>query len=240
MYHPTPILFCFFFALSSILMGRATDLHEHIIEAAEAVLSSRYAQFGTGLQVRVVRTGGVISSDKSLQVNWPPKAEIPRALLRVNVQSQNTDGEEQEGWALLYIAHFDSVMVLNRSVKNDEQLLNSDVSTAWMETTRFRGTPLTPVQYKKLKQRGPIYANRYVGEKRALKTNDLRNQYDVDTGQQVLMAYERRGVALELTCKSRNRGFLGDIIKLYSPDTQLMYKAEITGPQKAIWIETLE
>ena len=144
------------------------------------------------------------------------------------------------GWALVYIAHYDSVLAINRSVKKDERVAPYDIHAVWTETTRFHGEPLTPASIKPLLARGDVYANRYVAADRILKRHDLRNAYDVSTGQSVRMQYQRRGISLSLTCKARNQGFTGDLIKLYSPDTQLMYKAMITGPGVAAWVETLE
>lgn len=239
MYILIPFL-CFFFMLPPSSQGEAEDLHARIVKAAEAVLSNRYAQSDPALEVRVVRTGGTIIDAKNLELVWPLQTEIPRALLRVNINSKDVDANVHKGWALLYVAHFDSAMVLNRSAKNDELLQEPDFSIIWTETTRFHGSPLTPELYRKLRSRGPIYSNRYLASERVLKVNDLRNSYDVETGQQVIMTYKRRGIVLEISCKSRNRGFEGDIIKIYSPDTQLMYKAQISGPQRATWIETLE
>ena len=188
-----------------------------------------------------MRTGGTINERGSLDLIWPERHEMPKALLRVTVQSKDAQTQHVDtGWALLYIAHYDSVLVLNRRIKQDEHVLDTDLSIIWSETTRFHGNPLTPRYYKALASAGTVYANRYIAENRTLKKNDLRNAFDVVTGQQVIMTYIRNGITLELTCKSRNKGFKGDIVKLFSPDTQHMYKARISGPQKADWVETLE
>lgn len=220
--------------------GRTQDLHARITEAAEAVLSNRYTLPDTHLKVRVVRTGGNIGESGPLELFWPDSHEIPKALLRVNIHSQTGQSNRHKGWALLYIAHFDSVLVANRSFKNSEEVFESDLSTIWAETTRFHGNPLSPDAIRQLAKQGQIYSNRYISEKKILKENDLRNAYDIDTGQQVIMHYNRNGISLELACKSRNRGFNGDIIKLFSPDTQHTYKARITAPQTATWVETLK
>ena len=233
-------LMIFFLMFFPDYPGRTQDLHARITEAAETVLSNRYTLPDTHLEVRVVRTGGDIGESGPLELFWPDRPEVPKALLRVNIHSQVGHSNRQEGWALLYIAHFDSVLVANRSIKNSEGVLESDVSTIWAETTRFHGNPLSPESFRQLAKQGDIYSNRYLSEKKILKENDLRNAYDVDTGQQVIMHYNRNGISLELTCKSRNRGFKGDLIKLFSPDTQHTYKARITASQTATWVETLK
>lgn len=228
-----------FLLLSPLFPGRANDLHERISKTAEADLFSRYEKAQSAFEVRVVRTGGDIPDRGSIELIWPERINVPRALLRVNIHSRDPLANHYTGWALLYIAHFDSVLVLNHSAKNNDPINDSDLSTIWAETTRFHGTPLTPHYYRKLKASGNVYANRFISENRILKDKDLRNAYDVETGQQVIMTYLRNGITLELSCKSRNKGYKGDTIKLFSPDTQQMYKARVLGSQKAIWIETL-
>ena len=229
-----------FFMFSSYFLWGTEDLHTRISETAESILANRYASSDTHLEVRVVRTGGEIQDTGPLEVTWSQKPEIPRALLRVDIHSKDNLAKRHKGWALLYIAHFDSVLVPNRSIKNGELVSKTDLSPIWAETTRFHGTPLTPDKYRRLALRGIVYTNRHLSESRLLKETDLRNAYDVETGQQVILLYKRNGIALELSCKSRNQGFKGDIVKLFSPDTQHMYRARITGPQTAIWVETLE
>ena len=107
MYLLTPFI-AFLVAFSLFTEVRTQDLHRRIIRAAESTLVSRYPQADNSLEVRVVRTGGVIKNSDQLELIWPQTPEIPRALLRVDIQSNDTEANNYSGWALLYVAHFDS------------------------------------------------------------------------------------------------------------------------------------
>ena len=54
-----------------------------------------------------------------------------------------------------------------------------------------------------------------------------------------MMRFERSGLHLNLTCKARETGHVDDEIRLYSADTGKTYRARLTAPGAATWIETL-
>ena len=58
-------------------------------------------------------------------------------------------------------------------------------------------------------------------------------------GDPVLMAYARGIITLKLNCKAREPGAVGDEIRLYAPNTDTTYRARLTAPGQAEWIETL-
>lgn len=222
---------------ASWLNQGSIDPSERLIEAVESLLQKRYPEKERNLKVRIERTGGSITKDGPFEIVFPESYEVPRALVRIEVNSQ---AEDLSGWALIYVAHYDSVLTVNRSVKNDEMVTPQDLSTVWAEVTRFQGEPLTPDAAREMFAHGEVFASRHISADRFLKHQDLRNAYDISTGQAVTMYYQRNGIHLSLTCKARNQGFTGEHIKLFSPDTQLMYKAQITGPGLANWVETLQ
>ncbi len=119
-------------------------------------------------------------------------------------------------------------------------LVWEDFRFAWLETTRFRGEPLTPDGVRRLFEKGDTFAHRHLNEERTLKEGDVRNALDVKLGQSVNMTYRRDQFVLEFTCKARMQGFTGDEIKLFAPATNKTYRVLITGPGEAEWLETLE
>ena len=236
-----PILLFFFLSFQLIPQGKnaGIDDYKRIIEATESLLNANYPHFE--LEVRVVRTGGTISQHQPLQIVLPEKRTVPRGLTRVSILGNDIPrGQQESGWALVYIAHFDSVTVANRSLKQEENVHSDDIDFIWAEITRFRGEPLTPNRLKELQAGGDVFANRFIASNRMLRVKDLRNAYAATTGQSVNMRYNKNGFFLELFCKSRNNGHIGDTVKLFSPDTQRMYRARLEGPGTAMWQETLD
>jgi len=208
--------------------------------ASRAVLENRFPAEAYRLDIRVLRTGGSLDSLGTLRLVFPASNTLPRAHTQVDVLAEDPDGIwTKVGWALLYIAHFDSVAVARTGVRKDDPVRVDDLEFAWMETTRFQGDPLRPSDLRALLATGEPYAATPLHAGRALRTTALRTAYAVDTGAAVEMTYERHGLTLRLACKAREPGFNGDVIRLYAPDTQLTYRARLTGLGTALWIETL-
>lgn len=216
------------------------SLQDRIVKAVMTTLATRFPDDVHRLSVRVIRTGGKLDIDQPVRLDLPSSAALPRAHLQAKVY-QPTDALWQEkGWVMLYVSHFDSVGVTVKPVKKDERITTEDIRFSWLETTRFRGDPLTPAKVHRLFSQGDVFAHRHLKEERSLRADDVRNALDVELGQAVVMTYRRNQFALELTCKARTQGFAGDEIKLFAPATNKTYRVLITGPGKADWLETLE
>ena len=219
---------------------KPTDLDHAIADTAESIIESRYQTGNTDIDVRIIRTGGTIIADGALDIVLPEQSRIPRANIRVDIYSGPPNEDRQVGWAILFVAHYDSVMVANRAFRQEDQIPDDNLVSVWTETTRFHGEPLTPDALQAIRLEGEIFARRHLTAHRLLRIQDIRNAYAIKTGESVNMLYNHRGVLLELTCKARKHGFAGEVVKMFSTDTKLMYKARITGQGTAVWLETLE
>lgn len=216
------------------------SLQDRIVKAVMTTLAARFPDDVHRLNVRVVRTARTLDVDQPLRLDLPASAALPRAHLQAKVHQQTDGAWQEKGWVMLYISHFDSVGVTVNPVKKDELITVQDIRFSWLETTRFRGDPLTPAKVRRLFSQGDVFAHRHLKEERSLRADDVRNALDVELGQSVVMTYRRNQFALELTCKARTQGFTGDEIKLFAPATNKTYRVLITGPGKAEWLETLE
>ncbi|QXD16014.1 flagellar basal body P-ring formation chaperone FlgA [Rhodocaloribacter litoris] len=222
-----------------VAAGEPDTLRERLQAAAETLLADRFPEDAPRLRVRVLRTGGEIDPEAALRLRLPAGDGLPRAHIQVDVLgTENGQGGLKTGWALLYIAHFDSVVVARHDLEAGAPVTPGDVSTAWMEVTRFRGEPLRARDFRALARDG-AFAARMLRAGRALRKDDLRPPLAADTGEAVLMHYRRGSISLRLTCKAREPGLVGDIIRLYFPDAEVTYRARLTGPGTAEWIETL-
>ena len=227
-----------------LLSGAANALQHQDEEAqiravAEALLADRFPEIAPRLEVRVQRTNVTLENPASLQLLFPAEAAVPRGHTQVDVQAQQEAGNwEKVGWALLYVAHFDSVAAMRRRVEPDEAVTDADVTTIWIETTTFHGIPMRATTLQRLQRETPLYASHLLREGQTLHHDDLRPPYAADTGETVEMHYQRGPILLRLPCKAREPGFAGDVIRLYAPTTSATYRARLTGPGQAEWIET--
>lgn len=227
-------------APAPLLAPDEPTLQDQILEAANKSLATRYPDAAARLNVRLLRTGGQLNADQPIQLHFPASTALPRAHVQVKIHQQTTRGWQEQGWAMLYVAHFDSVAVAARTLKKEGIVTADDLRFLWMETTRYRGDPMTPATWQTLAARGDLFANRHLAKDRALRADDLRTALDVALGSAVIMTYKRDQFILEFSCKARKAGFIGDEIKLFTPATNKTYRARITGPGKAVWLETLK
>ncbi|WP_456427610.1 flagellar basal body P-ring formation chaperone FlgA [Rhodocaloribacter sp.] len=222
---------------SGFVRATAPPVSERIRAAAEAVLAERFPGEAHRLRVRVIRTGGQLTGEADLKVTFQSSDALPRAHAKVDVWRQANDGWTKAGWALLYVAHFDSVVVAREGVAQGAVVTPEQVTFAWMDVTGFRGEPLRPAVYRAL-ARDEVFAARPLRERRPLRAGDLRPPFAANTGDAVLMHYRRGKITLRMACKAREPGFIGDVIRLYNPDTDTMYRARLTAPGAAEWMET--
>ncbi len=219
----------------------ATDapVAERIRVAARAELAARFPEEAHRLQVRVIRLGGVDAGDERLKVTFQERDALPRGHANVNVWKTMGGGWSKAGWALLYVSHFDSVVVARESVPKDAPVVPTQLTFAWMDVTAFRGRPLPAHEYREL-ARGEVFATRPLQEGRPLRSGDLRPPYAATTGDVVNMRYRRGVITLQVSCKAREPGFAGEIIRLYNPETDTMYRARLLEAGKAEWVSTMQ
>lgn len=221
--------------LVSLLTWSGTGDTRTLVQAAEAVLAEQYPSDVYRLDVRLLRTGGAIEAIANPEVVFKADRELPRGHTKVDVWSGGT----KAGWALLYVAHFDSVLVAQAAFRTDDAVELADLDVAWMETTKFRGEPMRLSDYEALFAHGGVFAARALRADKALRHGDLRPPYAAETGTSVTLHYERGGMRFKIIGKARKSGFVGDVIKVYSSDTGVTYRVRLTAPQVAEWIETL-
>ncbi len=204
--------------------------------AAEHALAARFPEAAERLRVRVLRTGGDVGA-ASLRVELPASGALPRGHTQVDVLAETPRGWRKTGWALLHVAHFDSVVVARRAVRRGEAVRPGDLGAVWTETTAFHGEPLRTVDLRAL---GPeLFAERALRPDRALRRGDLRPPLAADTGDTVAMRYQRGPLSFTIPCHARRPGAVGEVVRLYAPSTGTTYRARLTGPGTAEWVATL-
>ncbi len=204
--------------------------------AAESALAERFPSAADHLTVRVLRTGGALNETAPLRLVFPQSEAAPRGHTQVDVLASADGAWKKTGWALLYVAHFDSVVVARRAVRRGEAVAPADLGVAWIETTRFHGTPLRAAD---LPATAGLLAARSLRPDRALRQGDLRPPPAAETGDTVTMRYRRGSLVFDVPCHAREPGAIGDAVRLHNPTTKATYRARLTGPATAEWIATL-
>jgi len=204
---------------------------------AERALAVRFPDDAERLRVRVLRTSGAVDLSVPLRIDLPATAAVPRGHTQVDVLAETPAGWQKTGWALLYVAHFDSVVVAQRSLGRDEPIHPTDLGAVWTETTTFHGDPLRTADLRALG--GDLRTTRALRSGRPLRHGDLRPPYAADTGEAVTMHYQRGPLTLTVACRAREPGHVGDVVRLYAPSTDATYRARLVASGEAEWVATL-
>jgi flagella basal body P-ring formation protein FlgA len=207
-----------------------------VADATLLAITARAPEMVSRIQVSVVRQpkADVLSAGQPLQVELPALPVIPRGRLQVKLSRNG----ESLGTAQVNVAHFDSVATATAAVASGADVITTDLRFVWMETTRFSGDPLTPAALSAFGN-ADVIARRSLRADRALRTSDVGPRPAADTGDSVRMLYRRGSFVMDLSCRARDRGQIGDIIRLYADDSDTTYRARLTAPGRAEWIETL-
>ena len=211
-----------------------------VLALVEATLQERYPGDAHRLDVRVKRVEGTVDEEGGLRLDFPAQDRLPRGTTQVKLFTGSDEtGWTKAGWALLHIARYDSVVIARAALRSGDEVTPGDVSIAWMETTTIRGALLRLADWHALSRDGTVFAARTIGEGRIIRHDAVRPAFAAETGATVMMRFERGGLHLNLTCKARETGHINDEIRLYSTDTGKTYRARLTAPGAATWIETL-
>ena len=200
--------------------------------AAEALLAERFPEAAPRLAPRVLRLSADVPAGGAVRLALAGTDGVPRGHTRADIV---TDAG-RAGWALLYVAHFDSVAVARRGIARGDTLGPDAVEAAWVETTRFHGEPVAPAA---LRGGAAPTARRSVRAGEALRRSALRWPAALDTGDAVRVRYRRGGLVLTVEATARERGAVGDAVRVHARATGTTYRVRVTGAGRADWIETL-
>lgn len=208
-----------------------------VVAAAEALLEASFPEAAPSLAVRVVKTGGTWTPPLRLAFAVAPRG-VPRAHTQTQVLVPGEDGSwRPAGWALLYVAHYDTVLVARRPLPRGTPVTPGDVAATWRETTTLTGEVLTPAAFAALAAHGPLEVARSMRPGRVLRAGDVRTPPAALPGSPVLLRYERAGFRLELACEARSQAAVGSLVHLRCDGRR--YEARLTAPGHATWLETL-
>lgn len=204
--------------------------------ATREALAASFPKALHRLKIRIKRASGEASTVDRPRVTFRSLDELPRGSAQVRVYRRQGEQWQRAGWALLYVAHYDSILVADRTLSPGTSLTRNDVRVTWRETTRFHGQPLDASIFTR---HDALYAARHLRAGRPLRDTDVRPPFAADTGQSVTVQYQRGALRMMIRCKARESGFVGDVIQVYAPDNDTAYRVRLTRPGRATWIETL-
>lgn len=200
-----------------------------VIAAAEAVV----AEVWPDAEVRVVRlSSGAEAAAAPLRVRFDDDA--PRGRVSAEVETLTDGGWTPAGWAYLDIAVFETAPVLMRDVSRGEPVADA-VRLDRVETTRL-SAPLLPPDI--LRQPGWT-ATRSLRAGTVLTTRLAEAPAAVEARDPIRVRYTRGVVRVALDCVARERGAVGETVRVACSDPRATYRVLLTAPGEGDWTATL-
>ncbi|MEM1116222.1 MAG: flagellar basal body P-ring formation chaperone FlgA [Bacteroidota bacterium] len=201
-----------------------------VTAAAEVALAEAWPDLAARAEVEVVRLSPAVAAAAGpLRVRFEAP---PRGRTSAVVEGQTETGWARLGWAYLHVAHRREVAVLTRDVARGEAL-DGAVRTETRETTALRGA-LAPEAVgpgavaRRTLRAGTVLTDRLVAAPAA-----------ATIGAPVAVTYTRGTLRLTVVGEARERGALGDEVRVYVPDTRSTFRVRLTGPGAGAWVATL-
>ena len=199
-----------------------TPTEADVQAAAEAAVAAVWAD----AEVRVVRLSPA-ARDAAPPLRVRFEDEKPRGRVSAEVEALGPDGAwARAGWAYLDVAVFATAAVLTRDVDRGEPL-NDAVRLERVEVTGAAplagGAGWTAARSLRA---GTVLTERLVAAPPA-----------AERGDPVRLRYRRGGVAVSLDCTARERGAVGETVRVACD--RATYRALLTAPGQGDWTATL-
>lgn len=205
-----------------------------VAAAAEAALAEAWPEAAEHAEVRVVRLSGAAGDvAPPLRVRFPDGAP-PRGRTSAVVEAAEADGSwARAGWAYLEVAYTGTVAVLTRDLQRGDPISPDAVRPEAVETTDLPDA-LAPNAL------GDGWtAARSLRAGTVLTARLVEAPAVVEVGDPVQVVYARGAVRVVLAGEARQRGALGDEVRVYCDDTHSTFRVRLTGPGAGVWVRTL-
>ena len=218
--------------LLGTVVAAAQTAEADVVAAAEAALAEAWPALAEHAEVRVVRLSPAVeAAEVPIRVRFlsgPPRGRTSAA---VEVQT-GPEAWERVGWAFLEVAHFGEVAVLTRDVARGEPLAGA------VRIERREATGLRNAVAPEAVDEGWTAA-RTLRAGTVLTAHLANAPAAVERGDRVAVTYARDAVHITLVGEARQRGALGDEVRVHVDEIRSTFRVRLTGPGTGEWVATL-
>ena len=194
--------------------------------AAEAALEDVWDD----AEVEVVRLSRAAAAASPVRVRFRDTA--PRGRVSAEVESPVDGVWQSVGWAYLEVSVFETVWVASRDLEAGDHIEGA-LELARAEVTGLYADPL-PVDGLE----GWI-ASRRIRSGGVVTEANARPPVAVADGEPVRVRYGRGAVRVEMTCRARETGSVGEVVRVVCSDPYALYRVRLTAPGVGTWAVTL-
>lgn len=209
--------------------------HATIERAAAAALTAQWPDVAARATVRVVRlSGGAERVQSPVRVHFLSEAP-PHGRASARVEQATSDGWVPAGWAWLDVAHTATAAVLVRALARGETVTAADYRLEPIETTRQADPPVPPDSL----YLGAWTASRPLAAGTVLTHRLLALPLAAEAGSAVRVRHQRGAVLIAFETVARERGAVGEAVRVYDPNSRRTHRVRLTAPGEGIWLSTL-
>jgi flagella basal body P-ring formation protein FlgA len=215
------------------LPAAARAAADDVAGAVAQALAERWPDLADRAEVRVVRlSGGSADAAPPLRARFLDDAP-PRGRASAEILHRDASGAWQRaGWALLDVAWFDTVAVLTRDLARGDALAPADLRLERRDVTALTDVPLSP----------DTLATQAWTAARALRAGTpltrrlLAPPAAAERGDPVRIHYARGSIRMLLDGEARERGAVGETIRVYTSTTRSLQRVRLTAPGEGVWV----
>lgn len=212
------------------LSAAARTAHAPLSGEAELLAAARAALPWPDAEVAVVRLSPTAADARPpLRVVWNDRA--PRGRASAEVEVQHGGAWRSAGWAFFDVAVFDTVAVATQDLARGAPL-GGAVALRRADVTALFGAPLAG-------DLGDWTARRTLRAGDVLTDRLAEPPSAAERGDAVHVRYRRGAVAVSLDCTARERGAVGEPIRVACSETRALYRVVLTAPGQGDWTATL-
>lgn len=163
----------------------------------------------------------VSSVPKNLDSNWQMDLNVDLNKNTVMIPIFNLAPSEKKGWVVAQIKRFQTVPVLNRSVKFGESLTKDMFVLEKRQLQNPRGNILS------LSMIENVQASRFINAGQMLTYADLKKEVVMKKGQIVKVLTGNQAFEVSLNGQVEEAGAIGEIIKIKNLDSHKIFAAKV-------------
>ncbi len=215
----------------------ADPTSEAVATAAHKLLKSTFPTHGGILCVAIRDLSISAAATPELVagfVNVPDK--IPRGTTRLRLHSGASD---EEGWATVYVSHFDTLAVLTDPLPRGETMLASSIAPALHDVTqsghqyaRYRDLVTAAIHRE-------LIATVNLSAGALIRVTATTTRPVLQRGAAVTMVHQRGDVTLRIPVVVREDAAVGDEIRARNTEFRTNYRVVVLDATLVRWVATL-
>jgi flagella basal body P-ring formation protein FlgA len=223
----------FWLHLTSVRAKPSSGVKQKVKELAVKKVKSKCRSCKVAVQCKWVSPTVLKKSPATIKGLAFAQPGIPAGYVTAEILFNNGN-DSTNSKVQLYISVRQKLPVAGKQIKRGSTIHNNDVVWRWKDLSQFTQQPIHSKQYFKGKT-----TTRVIRKGHVFYASELAGSATIQSGDHISMIYDNDGLRIQIACIARETKKAGQEIRLYSKETNRLYRAKIINKDKIIWEETL-